>query len=120
MSLPTAIQNDSVIVNSRTGQRMRFETTSPDVLRIDCWSAPSSAREPTHTHPGQESRFDLLEGELVFEVDRTTSTIAAPGTITIPAGVHHRFWNASQHEAHYVRNEGRLDAFEPEGPLAVG
>jgi quercetin dioxygenase-like cupin family protein len=128
MPLPTEMPNDAVIVNSRTGQRMRFETTAADALRIECWSPPSSAREPTHTHPEQESTFELLEGELVFEVDRTARTVAAPGTITIPAGVRHRFWNASQDEAHYVQefrpalrtraffellfrlaNEGRLD-----------
>jgi quercetin dioxygenase-like cupin family protein len=128
MPLPTEKPNDAVIVNSRTGQRMRFETTAPDVLRIECWSPASSAREPTHTHPGQESAFELLEGELVFEVNGTARTVSAPRTITIPAGVRHRFWNASQHEAHYIQefrpalrtraffellfhlaNEGRLD-----------
>ena len=110
------------------GQRMGFETTALDALRIECWSPASSAREPAHTHPRQESKFELLEGELTFEVDGTARTVPAPGTITIPAGVRHRFWNASQHEAHYVQefrpalrtraffellfrlaNEGRLD-----------
>lgn len=118
----------SMIVNSRTGQRMRFEAASPDVLRIECWSPPSPTREPEHTHPRQETRFELLGGELVFEVTGTAQTVAAPGTVTIPAGARHRFWNAGHAEAHYVQefrpaletqaffellfrlaNEGRLD-----------
>jgi quercetin dioxygenase-like cupin family protein len=128
MTPPSPADAPSTIVNARTGQRMRFETESEEVLRIECWSPPSPAREPEHTHPKQESRFELLGGELVFEIDAATQTVAAPGTIVIPAGVRHRFWNASAEEAHYVQefrpalgtraffellfrlaNEGRLD-----------
>lgn len=128
MSLRLPGESTSTIVNTRTGQRMRFDGTSPDVLRIECWSPPSAAREPEHTHPRQESRFELLGGELVFEVDRVTRTVSTPGSVTIPAGTRHRFWNAAQEEAHYVQefrpalemrgffellfhlaNEGRLD-----------
>ena len=107
---------------------MHFETTSPDVLRIECWSPPSLAREPEHTHPRQESWFDLLDGELVFEVDGIARTVKAPATVTIPPRARHRFWNAALEEAHYVQefrpalemraffellfhlaNEGRID-----------
>jgi hypothetical protein len=64
----------------------------------------------------------------VFEVDRAVRTVTAPGSVTIPAGVRHRFWNAGSVEAHYIQefrpalgtraffeplfhlaNEGRLD-----------
>ena len=41
--------------------------------------------------------------ELVFEVDRITRTETAPGTVTIPAGERHGFWNAGHEEAHYVQ-----------------
>jgi quercetin dioxygenase-like cupin family protein len=128
MPSPASNPDDATIGNARTGQRMRFETTSPEVLRIECWSPPSPAREPEHTHPKQESRFELISGELVFELEGAPRTVAAPGTMTIPAGARHRFWNASSEEAHYVQefrpalgtraffellfhlaNEGRLD-----------
>ncbi len=128
MTPPSPADAPSTIVNNRTGQRMRFDPSSGDVLRIECWSPPSTAREPEHTHPKQESRFELLGGELVFEMDGATQTVAAPGTFVIPAGARHRFWNAGAEEAHYVQefrpalgtraffellfhlaNEGRLD-----------
>lgn len=100
----------SEIVNSRTGQRMRFldpATTGGDVLRIECWSPPTSSREPEHVHPRQESRFELLAGELVLEVEGEERTVTSPGSVSIPAGVRHRFWNASADEAHYIQE------FEP-------
>jgi quercetin dioxygenase-like cupin family protein len=128
MTPPSPADETSTIVNARTGQRMRFEPSSGDALRIECWSPPSEAREPEHTHPKQESRFEILGGELVFEVDRATKTVAAPGTFVIPVGARHRFWNAGSEEAHYFQefrpalgtraffellfrlaNEGRLD-----------
>jgi quercetin dioxygenase-like cupin family protein len=94
----------SVIVNARTGQRMRFEEpASPEVLRITCWSPATDAREPEHTHPRQESRFELLAGELVFELEGVARTVRAPGDVTIPAGARHRFWNARPEEAHYIQ-----------------
>ena len=119
----------AAIVNARTGQRMSFEEPgSAEVLRIECWSPASEAREPAHIHPRQESRFELLAGELVFELDGVARTVQAPGDVTIPSGARHRFWNPGPEEAHYIQefrpaletraffellfhlaNEGRLD-----------
>ena len=128
MSSRPPVENASTIVNSRTGQRMHFLETSPDLLRIECWSPPTGTREPEHTHPRQESHFELLSGELVVELYGSARTVGAPDTLTIPAGVRHRFWNGGQVEAHYIQefrpalemraffnllfrlaNEGRLD-----------
>jgi quercetin dioxygenase-like cupin family protein len=127
--MPPATTPTTEIVNDRTGQRMRFEEPgSPEVLRIECWSPAAGVREPKHSHPRQESRFELLSGQLVFEIDGIERTIQAPDSVTIPAGARHRFWNAGPGEAHYVQefrpalstrgffellfrlaNEGRLD-----------
>ena len=127
--MPPSATPSPEIVNDRTGQRMRFEEPgSPEVLRIECWSPATGVREPEHTHPRQESRFELLSGQLVFEVDGVERTVGAPGVVTIPAEARHRFWNAGPGEAHYVQefrpalstrgffevlfhlaNEGRLD-----------
>lgn len=103
MSKESRADEASTIMNARTGQRMRFEVTSPELLRIECWSPASPAREPEHTHPSQESRFELIDGELVFEVNGVPQTVSPPDVITIPAGVRHRFWNAGADEAHYVQ-----------------
>ncbi len=127
--MPPSTTPQTEIVNARTGQRMRFEGPgSPEVLRIECWSPATGVREPEHTHPRQESRFELISGQLVFQVDGVERTVEAPGSVTVPAEARHRFWNAGPGEAHYVQefrpalstrgffellfhlaNEGRLD-----------
>ena len=103
----------SLIVNRRTGQRMRF--ADPDVgghpvapeqrqtLRIECWSPASEEREPNHTHPEQASGFQIISGELAFWVDGRESRAGAGDTVTIPAATSHRFWNPTDTEAHYVQ-----------------
>ena len=107
----------SLIVNQRTGQRMRFG--DPDegghpaasgqrrTLRIECWSPPSSEREPGHTHPEQASGFEVISGELAFWVHGKESRAGAGETVIVPAATSHRFWNPTDAEAHYVQ------VFEP-------
>lgn len=105
-----------VITNARTGQRMRFLADADEpgdgagggtVLRIECWSPATWAREPTHTHPEQESRFEVLSGELAFWMDGRERRAGLGDTVTIPAATNHRFWNPADTEAHYVQ------VFEP-------
>ena len=95
--------DQSLIVNQRTGQRMRF--TRPDggdsavapgrrqTLRIECWSPASEEREPNHTHPGQVSGFEIVSGELAFWVDGKEFRAGPGETVTVPPAVNHRFWN---------------------------
>ncbi len=106
-----------VIANQRTGQRMRFiDGDGPDPvaavghrtgLRIECWSPPSEEHEPIHTHPEQESRFEMLSGELAFWIDGKESRVGPGETVTVPAATNHRFWNPTDSEAHFV------EVFEP-------
>jgi len=102
----------SLIVNQRTGQRMRF--IDPDggdhpvapgrrqILRIECWSPPSEEREPNHTHPEQASGFEIICGELAFWVDGKECRAGPGETVTIPRATNHRFWNPTDTETHYV------------------
>lgn len=104
--------DQSLIVNQRTGQRMRF--IDPDggdhpvapgrsqTLRIECWSPASEEREPNHTHPEQVSGFEIISGELAFWVDGKEFRAGPGETVTIPPAMNHRFWNPTDTEAHYV------------------
>jgi quercetin dioxygenase-like cupin family protein len=104
--------DQSLIVNQRTGQRMRFihpdggdDTVAPgrpQTLRIECWSPASEEREPNHTHPEQASGFEIISGELAFWVDGKEFRAGPGETVTIPPAVNHRFWNPTDTEAHYV------------------
>lgn len=91
------------ISNSRTGQAMRFldgagDSTAP-VLRIETTNPATGIAEPTHVHPHQESRAQVTQGELCFEVDGAVSRLAPGDEIIIPAGTPHRFWNQGSEEA---------------------
>ncbi len=79
----------------------------PTVLRIESWSPPHDATEPDHTHPEQVSRFEMYSGELAFMIAGKERRAGPGDTVTIPAGVSHRFWNPGGGEAHY------LQVFEP-------
>ena len=108
--------DQSLIVNQRTGQRMRFiqpdhvdDTAAPgrrQTLRIECWSPASDEREPNHTHPEQVSGFEIISGELAFWVDGKEFRAGPGETVTVPPAVNHRFWNPSDTEAHYVGTFG--------------
>jgi quercetin dioxygenase-like cupin family protein len=105
--------DQSLIVNQRTGQRMRFihpdggdDTVAPgrrQTLRIECWSPASEEREPNHTHPEQVSGFEIISGELAFWVDGKEFRAGPGETVTIPLAVNNRFWNPTDTEAHYVQ-----------------
>ena len=96
------------IVNPRTGQRMIFRTTADDSagreLVIECWSPPESqgaSREPMHTHPNQEKRFEVIDGELTIMIDGRERVMRAGEEVTIGPREAHCFWNAGASEVHY-------------------
>ena len=101
------VQQGDKIENKRTGQRMVFMKTWAETngtqLQMECFSPVTSAREPLHVHPYQENRFQILSGELRFEIDCTEQKARAGDIISIPKNVPHRFWNPGEVEAHYIQ-----------------
>ena len=95
------------IRNPRTGQSMTFLTTAREtngeLLRIECFHEPRGPKEPVHTHPLQESRFEILAGQLAFDLDGSLRVAAAGDVVTIAAGTRHCFWNDSDEVAHYLQ-----------------
>jgi quercetin dioxygenase-like cupin family protein len=91
------------IFNPRTGQRMRFLRTAGDtdgaLLRIETVNPPTAVAEPTHVHPLQESRAEVIRGSLRFAVEDKERRLGAGETITIPAGVPHHFANDGDEDA---------------------
>jgi Uncharacterized conserved protein, contains double-stranded beta-helix domain len=91
------------IFNPRTGQRMRFVQTAADtdgaLLRIESVNPPTAVAEPEHVHPRQESRAQVIEGNLSFVVEGRERRLGPGEAITIPAGT-----------PHYFVNDGNADA----------
>ena len=91
------------IVNPRTGQRMRFLRTAADtngaLLQVETVNPPTGVAEPTHIHPRQESRAELIAGSLRFVVDGEERRLGPGDAITIPAGTPHNFLNDGHGDA---------------------
>jgi quercetin dioxygenase-like cupin family protein len=106
------------IVNARTGQRMVFlqtaRDTDGDLLQIESFNPPHGLPEPEHVHPLQESRAEVLAGELHFSIRGNVRVVRAGETIVIPANTPHDFWNGGDEDAHSVqefRPALRIDSF---------
>ncbi len=91
------------IVNPRTGQRMRLLLTAADtdgaLMRVETYNPPNGVAEPLHVHPRQETRAEVTSGTLRFVVAGRERRLGPGDTITIPAGMPHRFWNDGDSEA---------------------
>ena len=57
------------------------------------WGAEGSA-PPPHFHPGQDERFEVLEGELTAVVDGAERRLGPGDTLEVPRGAVHKMWNS--------------------------
>src|SRR5215208_2645274 len=91
------------IFNERTGQRMRFllraADTNGELLRIETVNPPTGVAEPTHVHPRQETRAEMVSGTLLFSVDGRERRLGRGEAITIPAGTAHHFVSDGDEDA---------------------
>jgi quercetin dioxygenase-like cupin family protein len=87
------IKKGDTIVSARTGQKMTFlETwaeTNGTQLKINCVSPITTERERLHYHPYQENRFTMLEGNLLFTLDREEKLAKVGDVISIPKNTPH-------------------------------
>jgi mannose-6-phosphate isomerase-like protein (cupin superfamily) len=71
-------------------------STGGKFLEVEAVYAPMIAvRPPVHSHPRQDEHFEVLDGELTFEVEGKRRTVVAGDDIDLPRGVLHTVWNAA-------------------------
>ena len=89
-------------------QRLAFSREG-DRLHAEVFADPGGD-VPSHYHPSQEERFEVLAGRVRFDVGGKR-TEGGPGTrVVAPAGVKHAFRNIGHQEAHLkVEVEPALD-----------
>ncbi|HEX5909160.1 MAG TPA: cupin domain-containing protein [Thermoleophilaceae bacterium] len=104
--------------NPVTGELARMNVGPADTggrrVEADLWVQPGGAVAGAHVHEHFLERFQVLEGEVGFQVagsERTACAGDAP--VEVPAGVVHDWWNAGAVVAH-VRVQVEAD------PAAVG
>lgn len=81
------------IVNPLSGERITILETG-DALVWELLLAPGGRVPSSHTHPGQEERFTVIQGRMRFRVG-WRRLLAQPGdTVVVPPGKSHHFANA--------------------------
>ena len=101
------INQGNTIINVRTGQKMTFLKTWLETngthLQIECVTPVTLAREHLHIHPFQENRFQIISGELSFQIDGKIKKAQQGNIISIPKNTPHVFWNDGNVEAIYIQ-----------------
>lgn len=73
--------------------------SGPEELLALASYAPLGSPPPAHLHPGQEERFEVLEGRMRAIVDDDELEIGAGETLEVHAGSTHQMWNPAEEPA---------------------
>ena len=73
-----------------------------DVLRVEIWTQPGGGVLAEHVHPKLEERYEIVQGEVTFRVDRKPRRAGPGEQLVVPAGVRHSFENTGRGIAHLV------------------
>jgi quercetin dioxygenase-like cupin family protein len=93
------VKAGDVMENPVSGQYLVIQKTSQDtggeLLEVESvYTKPIPSRPPTHYHPRQEERFEVLAGKLNVLVDGQERTLKEGEILILPAGVPHEMWSA--------------------------
>jgi quercetin dioxygenase-like cupin family protein len=99
------IQQGQTIEHPTTGERMTFLKTSRETggeyvlveLELEAGGHVAAA----HVHPYQDETFEVLEGRVGFKTGKRELVVVAGGTISVPRGTPHKFWNAGEETARF-------------------
>jgi mannose-6-phosphate isomerase-like protein (cupin superfamily) len=99
------IQPGQTIEHPVTGERMTFLKTSRETggeyVLVELELAAGGHVAAAHVHPNQEETFEVLEGRVGFKAGEREAIVLAGGTITVPRGTPHKFWNAGEETARF-------------------
>jgi quercetin dioxygenase-like cupin family protein len=82
-------------------QRYAFSQNG-NVLRVEIWTEPGGGVLAEHIHPKLEERWEVLDGEVTFRLDRKPRRAGPGERLVVPAGVRHSFQNTGEGIAHLV------------------
>ena len=85
--------------NPVSGQHLIIQKTAQDtggeLLEVESvYTKPTPSRPPTHYHPRQEERFEVLAGRLNVLVDGQERALEEGEVLILPPGVPHEMWAA--------------------------
>jgi mannose-6-phosphate isomerase-like protein (cupin superfamily) len=82
--------------------RQTARETGGEAVVVEIRLDPRGAVAAPQAHPGQEKRFEVLEGSVGFEVDGRRLLVEAGRRVTVPSGAAHTYWNAGDDVAQLV------------------
>jgi quercetin dioxygenase-like cupin family protein len=80
-------------------QTLRVIASTPEALLLEARWAPGGTPPIDHLHPGQDERFEVLEGELTVVLGGKRRVLRAGDTLAVPRGSVHAMWNAGDEPA---------------------
>jgi quercetin dioxygenase-like cupin family protein len=99
------IRTGDVLYNSITRETIRFVETASDTdgerVVIEVLVEPTGFVAAPHFHPYQTETFEIVDGELTFQVGGETVVATAGDAVTVEPGTAHKFWNASDETARF-------------------
>ena len=75
------------------GESVEVVRSDPELLEVEGTWAPDGSPPPKHYHPGQDERFEVVEGTLRARVDGFERDLAPGDELRIPSGAVHQMWN---------------------------
>ena len=74
------------------GSSITFVESTPERVVVEIAYDGRGGKPPTHYHPSQEERFEVLEGEINVLLDGERRTLRKGDTLLVPAGTPHQMW----------------------------
>ena len=84
----------TVLHNPVTGEYARVVEHTAERAVGELLAVPGAAVAGPHIHPGQEERFEVLDGVMGYRRDAHRGELQAGESVTVPPGVVHDWWNA--------------------------
>jgi quercetin dioxygenase-like cupin family protein len=79
-------------------ERVTVRTSSKDsggeLLELEAEWAPGGHKPLPHSHPSQEERFEVLEGQLGVKLGGEQRVLNVGDRVDVPRAVVHTFWNS--------------------------
>ncbi len=75
-------------------ESVRVRSHSAEALEVEGTWGPHGSPPPKHFHPGQDERFEVLEGRLSTRVEGVERVLSAGDVLEIPRGAVHQMWNS--------------------------
>ena len=70
-------------------EQVEVRTSSPELLALDARWTQGGKLPPAHYHPGQDERFEVLEGALRVVLDGQERLVSAGESFEVPRGTVH-------------------------------